>query len=121
VQKIVCPVCKIEYTSTAKYGIYGFDSFMKSVGAKLEYTELLHHMRLLAHNANLIRIGQEERHKTTTSPIKGLFALLGSAKYFVHFSTYGLGEQILGAMKIVAQSIPVRGIVSNVNEYLEAE
>lgn len=42
--------------------------------------------------------------------------LLASAKKFVHFTTYKISHVFIGSLKTVAQKIPVRGIVSGMDQ-----
>ena len=46
--------------------------------------------------------------------MRALLAALQTAQQSVHFTTYGLSALLLGALKLTAQRIDVRGIVSGI-------
>jgi hypothetical protein len=37
---------------------------------------------------------------------------MGAVKQFIHFTTYNMSYQFIGALKLVSQRVPVRGIVA---------
>ena len=43
------------------------------------------------------------------------------AKQFIHFTSFGIGDFFIGALKLAAQRVPVRGVVSNVDERIHDE
>jgi phosphatidylserine/phosphatidylglycerophosphate/cardiolipin synthase-like enzyme len=61
----------------------------------------------IAHNFN--------NNNRSYPPMRALFESLNIAKQFIHFSTYGLSHIIFGALKLKAQTIPIRGIAANVH------
>ncbi|HEX9868359.1 MAG TPA: phospholipase D-like domain-containing protein [Candidatus Tectomicrobia bacterium] len=49
----------------------------------------------------------------TYTPLRGLLKALSVARKFVHFTTYGgIPHLLIGALKVTAQRVRVRGIVS---------
>jgi phosphatidylserine/phosphatidylglycerophosphate/cardiolipin synthase-like enzyme len=53
-----------------------------------------------------------QQYSPNYPPVKGLFEAINTAQKFIHFTTFGINQQILGALKLAAQRIQVRGIVS---------
>jgi phosphatidylserine/phosphatidylglycerophosphate/cardiolipin synthase-like enzyme len=54
-------------------------------------------------------------------PLRVLLQAMLSAECFIHFTSIGVSPFILGALKLAAQKVPVRGIVSVVGDYLTKE
>jgi hypothetical protein len=48
-------------------------------------------------------------------------AALSEAKAFVHFASYGISHQMLGALKLTSMRVPVCGWASNVDSNTRAE
>ena len=129
-----CPFCSVEYLPTDEFPLseyYPFQSLVKylhSESLKIEYKDLIEHGRTLA---RIVRHGQKYLNTKPSHNggiwsgyhlLRALLSLLKSARYFVHFMTYGsISHQLIGALKMVALDIPVRGIVSNIREGDEDE
>ncbi|HYX72879.1 MAG TPA: phospholipase D-like domain-containing protein [Nitrososphaera sp.] len=69
----------------------------------------------LEHSRNLAEAASEG------PPMRALYKTLGHAKSFVHLVTYGISQMHLGALKVIAQKVQVRGIISNADTYLSEE
>ena len=114
VGRVVCPVCGVQYIATDRYPMPG--EYLRSKGLELNYKDLIEHSQRLA------RIPRKTRESVMTPygqyapypPIRALFEALQNAEKFVHFTTYGISVLILGALKLTAQSVDVRGIVSGI-------
>lgn len=50
-----------------------------------------------------------------------LLEAISRARWFVHFTTYGISHQIIGALKLASHRVSVRGIVSCADESVERE
>jgi phosphatidylserine/phosphatidylglycerophosphate/cardiolipin synthase-like enzyme len=48
-------------------------------------------------------------------PLRALLKALNQAKSFVHLVSYGITQIMMGALKVTAQHVPVRGIVAGRN------
>lgn len=46
--------------------------------------------------------------------MRALLEAFSSARYFIHFTTYGISAMLLGALKLASLRVGVRGIVSGV-------
>jgi len=112
-----CPVCGVEYIPTEEF---------PSPGAYLQSRALpLRHADVIGHTQRLARIARRMREMLSAPlppggtmngypPMRALLESLQAADKFVHFSTYGLSALLLGALKMTAQRVPVRGVVSGV-------
>lgn len=111
VGRVVCPVCGVQYIATDKYPMPG--AYLRAKGLELHYKDLIEHSQQLA------RIARRTRESLLSPrgqypPIRALFEALQNAEKFVHFTTYGISVLILGALKLTAQRVDVRGIVSGI-------
>jgi hypothetical protein len=107
-----CPVCglaysghpeqEIEMTPQDKATMLG--NYLRSKGLALDFDNLIAHARTLAPAAASLRDGEP--------PLKVLLSSLAAAQKFVHFVTWGISVEMIGALKLLAQKVPVRGIVS---------
>jgi hypothetical protein len=105
-----CPVCAVEYVPTTDYPGYRVGEFLTAYGHGVKFNDLLRHCMGLAEavSVNDFIYGPKE-------PLRMLLDALNQAQQFVHFASYGISEFFIGALKLVAQRVPVRGIVSNVD------
>ena len=103
----LCPVCGVQYVPTEDSTIYPL-VYLRKLGEAFDSSDLAHAQSLARVAARL-----RENHPFTP-PLRCLFVALAQAKHFVHFTTYGISHQMIGALKMTAQRVPVRGVVSNV-------
>ncbi len=104
-KKNVCPVCKVEYLPTGEYS-YIF-TYLSQTGYVIEFENLMEHCQDLARIATDMR-----KMREYYPPLRCLFAALNRAQQFVHFTTFGISHIMIGALKMAAQRVRVRGIVS---------
>lgn len=102
----LCPICRMQYIPTEDY-IYPL-VYLRKLGEAFDSSDLAHAQSLARVAARL-----RENHPFTP-PLRCLFVALAEAKHFVHFTTYGISHQMIGALKMAAQRVTVRGVVSNV-------
>lgn len=117
-----CPICQFEYAASngaedtvEKYVRYWFDDVFfyqttRYFGMSMDRWEDC--------KSDVWRV-QDACQSAT--PIQQLFGALSGARDVVHFITYGISRDILGAMKLVATKARVVGIIANVSEALERE
>jgi phosphatidylserine/phosphatidylglycerophosphate/cardiolipin synthase-like enzyme len=106
-QQIYCPVCRVEYAFDGNFKIEPFRAYFQKQGLYIDIDNPIQHIKNLNHIAN--KVQQDSPHYP---PLKGLFESIKEAQKFIHFTTFGINQQILGALKLAAQNIKVRGIVS---------
>lgn len=82
----------------------------------------------MTHSRTIARIVHSARRSLDASkndmhslPLRTLFEAFYHAQQFIHFTTYGISPRLVGALKIIAQKVQVRGIISNVDTYLADE
>jgi hypothetical protein len=106
-----CPVCGVRYVATGAFATSG--EYLAQQGLALHYDDLIDHCRTLAQIARRTRetlvVPQADY-----PPMRALLEGLMNAERFVHFTTYGISALLLGALKMTAQRVDVRGIVSGV-------
>jgi phosphatidylserine/phosphatidylglycerophosphate/cardiolipin synthase-like enzyme len=124
----VCPVCNVKYIYAHEYtdqedsgrlnplSYRGWrlnrltERYLKNRGYSIQFDNVIEHARNLADNARNLQ--NPRRHNPHYPPLRVLFQALSQAKHFVHFTTYSINIPMIFALKIAAQRIPIRGIVS---------
>lgn len=106
-----CPVCGVAYLPTEAYPTPG--DYLHGRGLNVDFSDIYAHSRKLA------RIAHEMRRSMLSGsldypPMRALLDSLHGAEQFVHFTTYGISALLLGALKMAALRVDVRGIVSGV-------
>lgn len=91
--------------------------WLRAFGFRHEIDSPLSHSRALARAVTLLDPGDENFR--WHSPAQAVYTSLAQAQAFVHFTTWGLSEEFLGALKLIAsKGVVVRGIVSAANKYI---
>jgi len=106
-QQIYCPVCRVQYAFQGNFKIEPFRAYFRKRGFYIDIDNSIEHIKHLGLIANLV-----QQDSFDYPPLKGLFESISKAQKFIHFTTFGINQQILGALKLAAQNIEVRGIVS---------
>lgn len=113
--KEICPICKVEYRATEEF--HSFREYIKYLKGshEIQFSDLFTHCQNLASISRWARLFLRSPNEPiiTYPPIRALFESLQKAEKFVHFITLGISELFLGAIKLTAQRIDIRGIVSN--------
>jgi phospholipase D-like protein len=120
-----CPVCGVRYINANGEATSLVLHYLKENGLCLSFPDLIGHSQELAEIARELqwwyRSDPDDDEPETWFPIHSLLKSLQSAQRFVHFSTWGISPVMLGALKMTAMRIPVRGIISNTSEYIADE
>ena len=106
-RQIYCPVCQIHYAISGGFQVEQFQSCFRNRGLYIEINKPIEHCKQLALIANSM-----QPCKPDYPPLKGLLQALNQAQCFVHVSSWGISHQFLGFLKMAAQRVKVRGIVS---------
>jgi phosphatidylserine/phosphatidylglycerophosphate/cardiolipin synthase-like enzyme len=106
-QQIYCPVCRVEYVFHGNFKIEPFRAYFRKRGFYIDIDNPIEHIKHLGVIANRV-----QQDSPDYPPLKGLFESINKAQQFIHCTTFGINQQILGALKLAAQRIQVRGIVS---------
>lgn len=114
-----CPVCGVVYVGTAEFP--SCDAYLQSKGLQVRFRDVVGHSRELAVIARLAR-DSLSASRIDYPPMRALLSALANAEQFVHFTTFGISALLLGAIKLAAQRVAVRGIISGVkNEAVQRE
>lgn len=106
-----CPVCGVQYVVTDTFPDYG--TYLAARGLGVHFHNLIEHSQRLAriaHNARETLASPDPEYP----PMRALFEALLSAERFVHFTTYGISALLLGALKMAALRVDIRGVVSGI-------
>ena len=102
-----CPACGVAYLPTDE---------MPSCARYLAARGL--HVGLrdpFAQARRLARVAQQVRALDASyPPMRALLEAVSAAERFVHFTTFGISAMLLGALKLAAMRVDVRGVVSGV-------
>ncbi len=106
-QQIYCPVCRVEYVFHGNFEIDPFRAYFRKRGLYIDIDNPIERIKQLG-----LIVNRMQQYSPDYPPLKGLFESINNAQQFIHFTTFGINQQILGALKLAAQQIQVRGIVS---------
>jgi hypothetical protein len=113
-----CSICGVIYRATRDYAAYDFERYLSS-----EARTGIQFADPISHGIKLAEIARDLRsHRPRRSHIWNLNELLLAADQFVHFMSWGINHTFIGALKLVSNRVPVRGIVSNISaDFTEQE
>ncbi len=122
-----CRVCAVEYDvevlpdpdDTWK-GMTISDYFTRE-GLLIDHADLHSHATKLAEVVRESR-GQGPRLRRDPWPtMRTFFEVVSRARYFVHFASWGMSHQLVGALKMASMRVPVYGFASNIDPGTRAE
>lgn len=108
----LCAVCGVQYSITDEFPTY--DAYFRQRGLALNFHDVIGHSQRLAAIAAQFRENQGHRAAAPYPPMRALLHALNTAEHFVHFTTYGISALLVGALRLTAQRVAVRGLVSGV-------
>jgi hypothetical protein len=121
-----CPVCDVQYTP-ADFNDWQVDAYLRSRGYEIKIHDLVAHTRQLARIVADMTSGYYTGEffnlmpYVKYSPFEALLDAIRQAEVFIHFTSVGISRLILGALLVAAQRVNVRGVVSNIDESMQAE
>lgn len=123
--KYSCPVCNVEYVqedfdSSDPWGGPDIYDHFRSKGLVID------HRDLFAHATALAEVVKKSRSRRPSAPqgwptARTFFEVISRARYFVHFTSWGISHIMVGALKMASMRVPVYGFVSNVDANTRAE
>jgi phosphatidylserine/phosphatidylglycerophosphate/cardiolipin synthase-like enzyme len=118
-----CPLCKVTYIATDVFSTSQMDRYLEHMGYSIQIENIFEHCKNLATIALKVRNLEEEEGPFPQDypPLRGLLEALSQARQFVHFTSYNISHVIIGALKLAAQRVSVRGIISGINEQTKRE
>jgi len=125
---IKCKVCGLKYIAKELPPIWKIDECIEYiVGLPLKNIDnIVEHGKGLAMISRKLQIQKDKvnypQQIEKYPPMRALLMALIEARSFVHFISWGINQMMIGALKVVAQRVPVRGIVSGtVGEQIQCE
>jgi hypothetical protein len=107
-QQIYCSHCGVEYIVNSKFPIEVVRSHFRKQRLYInDIDDIFEHCKRLASIAHRI-----QQNTPDYPPIRGLLEAQKQAKRFIHINSWGISREFLMTLKLVAQDIPVRGIIS---------
>jgi phosphatidylserine/phosphatidylglycerophosphate/cardiolipin synthase-like enzyme len=120
-----CPVCEVTFVGdiddSDPWGA-SVDKHFRDNGWVIDHNELIPHATALAKVVRQSR-GQGNTFFSTKQwpTMRTLFEVISRAKYFVHFTTWGISHQLIGALKMASMRVPVYGFASSIEAHARAE
>ena len=115
-----CPVCGVEYLSGRydKEELSSTPKYLRDNGYMIAYGN-----SLFEHAVTLATLVKKSREipRAPWPTMRLFFEALSRAKHFVHFASWGISHQMIGALKLTSMRVPVFGFVSNVESHARLE
>lgn len=108
---LTCPICHTHYEATPDYPTVA--SWLATQGLYIGKSDLVAHAARLGSIAHHMRASLNSSYPTYP-PMRALLESLAAAQHFIHFTTFGISALLLGALKLAALQVAVRGVVSGV-------
>lgn len=90
--------------------------WLDEMRSRVVLDDVMAHRWALEHAARGVT---EERRSSSLPSMDALLKVLSRARHHVHFMTWGLSAELLGALKLLsAMGIEVNGLVSNAQDYM---
>jgi hypothetical protein len=116
-EDLVCPICSVRYIPTDDFNKYSLVKFFEQEGLAIEFENLINHSR------NLASIGKKLTKQSVSKvpPVRALMMALSQAQNFVNFTTFNISQILIGTLKMAAQRVSIRGVVSGVKPEAQKE
>lgn len=124
-----CPLCGVRYVAEdypetkefmgADDTELAINSYLRRGGWTLDHRDLLTHATTLAEVIEQSRGGKFRPHAWPT--MRTFFEVISRARYFVHFTTWGISHVMIGALKMASMRVPVYGFASNVEAHARVQ
>jgi hypothetical protein len=108
-----CPMCGVQYVADA--GSLRPEDYLRMRGLAIDFPDVIGHSQQLARIARQARESLMGK-RALYPPMRALLEALGAARHFVHFTTFGISAMLIGALKMTALRVDVRGVVSGVKQ-----
>ncbi|ETW22187.1 hypothetical protein [Mycobacterium gastri] len=122
-----CPLCEVQfivddYPETDDFAddfTLAIDDYFSRGGWTIDHGDLLAHATVLAEIIE--RSKGEGVRRQPWRTMRTFFEVISRARYFVHFSTWGISHVMIGALKMASMRVPVYGFASNVEAGARAQ
>src|SRR5262245_23699275 len=106
-----CQVCGVRYLPTEDFKAHQVGLYLRQgPQTRVRFKAPITHCQALAQTARLIR-----QPLDWFPPLRALLTAFGQAEQFIHFTSFNISHVLIGALKMAAQRVKVRGVVSNVD------
>ncbi|MCS7071825.1 MAG: hypothetical protein NZM00_09995, partial [Anaerolinea sp.] len=95
--KFSCPVCGVTYLAGTE--VLSVEDYLRARGLEIHFSDVIGHSQQLARIARQARESLMGK-RALYPPMRALFEALGSARRFVHFTTFGISAMLVGALKM---------------------
>ncbi|MFZ1025916.1 MAG: phospholipase D-like domain-containing protein [Limnoraphis robusta] len=113
---IPCPVCGVETVASGETNAEKYEKFRnhyKALNLYIEFDNIIEHAQKFASIAQ--KMHPNNRYYP---PVSALLDSLNQAQSFVHINSFGISRDFLLTLKLLAQKIPVRGIIALTSDQL---
>ncbi len=107
-----CPVCEVKFI-----GGEGDSSIWEAFRTE---GWIVDHRDLFSHATALAEVVQKSRRQKWPT-MRTFFEVIARAKYFVHFTSWGISHVMIGALKMASMRVSVYGFVSSVEQHARVE
>ena len=121
-----CLVCGVQYIPDA-FKAWQVADYLKACNYDIKIRDTVSHAKQLARIAGDMATGSytgsafDFPNFDSYSAFEALLEAIRQAEAFIHFTSVGISRLVLGALLLAAQRVQVRGIVSNIDEPMQAE
>lgn len=115
-----CEVCHVEFVKAEGRwnGDKNLYDYLREEKLTIDHKDLVPHSMALA---KVIRSSRGDKYHDPWPTMRTFFEVISRASYFVHFSSWGISHQMIGALKMASMKVPVYGFVSSVEAHARAE
>lgn len=106
-----CAICGTDYLDSETIPVRKARAYFEIQGLQIQFRDSIAHSKALATIARSMRAYSSQRVGDT--PMIGLLRSLLAAEKFIHFTTYGMSLQLVGALRMASLRVPVRGVIAN--------
>lgn len=118
-----CAICEVKYDveilpdDGASWAAMTIHDYFEKNKLVIDHGDLLSHATALA---EVVRSSRGRRNNPWPLT-RTFFELTSRARYFVHFTSWGMSHKMIGALKMASMRVPVFGWASNVEAHVRAE
>lgn len=121
-----CKVCSVRYDVEMTEPEYPWSEtifeYFKKNGLEIDHADLLSHATTLAEVVRESRgLGRRSLRNESWPTMRTFFEVVSRARYFVHFCSWGMSHQLIGALKMASMRVPVYGFASNLDASARTE
>ncbi|KUI13594.1 hypothetical protein AU192_04095 [Mycobacterium lehmannii] len=123
-QSYSCPACAVTFVGDVEESWTGYKTVrqhFRDQGWVIDHGELFPHATALAEVVRESRGDQGSFGSQPWPTMRTFFEVISRARYFVHFTTWGISHVMIGALKMASMRVPVYGFASNVEAHARAE